>query len=98
MLGGIERRDLHRRCDRGAGFRGLVRLLGESQVRGWRGRRRWTRRDVERHARVDRRRAAERGGEGEIGRASCRERVEISVVAVSLKKKEGREGEGRVVK
>src|SRR2546426_3885613 len=25
---------------------------------------------------------------GEIGRASCRERVEISVVAVSLKKKE----------
>src|SRR6266498_5622799 len=26
-------------------------------------------------------------GRGEIGRASCRERVEISVVAVSLKKK-----------
>src|SRR6266513_3589690 len=27
------------------------------------------------------------GGRGKIGRASCRERVEISVVAVSLKKK-----------
>src|SRR5260370_39939985 len=27
------------------------------------------------------------GGDGEIGRASCRERVEISVVAVSFKKK-----------
>src|SRR2546427_10685376 len=32
----------------------------------------------------------------EIGRASCRERVEISVVAVSLKKKTDRPGGGRV--
>src|SRR5688572_31497534 len=36
---------------------------------------------------VDVRAIAER--ELEIGRASCRERVQISVVAVSLKKKEG---------
>src|SRR5947209_18626828 len=35
------------------------------------------------------------GGEGKvkIGRASCRERVEISVVAVSLKKKEKKVGD-----
>src|SRR3712207_9520910 len=32
-------------------------------------------------------RGAVRGAAGEIGRASCRERVEISEVAVSLKKK-----------
>src|SRR5262249_61407794 len=34
-----------------------------------------------------------RSSPNEIGRASCRERVEISVVGVSLKKKEG---EGRL--
>src|SRR4051812_50131006 len=33
--------------------------------------------------------------EAEIGRASCRERVEISVVAGSLKKKKKRRREGR---
>src|SRR5216684_8368233 len=32
-----------------------------------------------------------RGVRAEIGRASCRERVEISVVAVSLKKKKNKE-------
>src|SRR2546430_13218339 len=32
---------------------------------------------------------------GEIGRASCRERVEISVVAVSLKKKKKKREDGR---
>src|SRR2546427_11527577 len=32
----------------------------------------------------------------EIGRASCRERVEISVVAVSLKKKKRKTGEGEM--
>src|SRR2546427_817360 len=47
VLGGIERRDLHRRRDRGPSFRG-PRLLSESQVRRRRGRRRWTRDDVER--------------------------------------------------
>src|SRR4051812_47422240 len=35
------------------------------------------------------RRVKELALEAEIGRASCRERVEISVVAVSLKKKKG---------
>src|SRR5437773_12187157 len=32
----------------------------------------------------------------QIGRASCRERVEISVVAVSLKKKKKREEDGKI--
>src|SRR5258707_13779296 len=34
---------------------------------------------------------------GEIGRASCRERVEISVVAVSLKKKKNERNEEDIV-
>src|SRR2546422_2903077 len=34
--------------------------------------------------------ASSAGMDSEIGRASCRERVEISVVAVSLKKKKGK--------
>src|SRR5687768_18382800 len=38
-------------------------------------------------------RTAGEGHEAEIGRASCRERVEISVVAVSLKKKRRRRKE-----
>src|SRR2546429_8097452 len=36
---------------------------------------------------LSRDRAPESAGPNQIGRASCRERVEISVVAVSLKKK-----------
>src|SRR4051794_41880321 len=41
--------------------------------------------------RSERRRRAAAGAAREIGRASCRERVEISVVAVSLKKKREKE-------
>src|SRR5260370_26425747 len=44
-----------------------------------------------RQAHHDRPHRVDRDARSQIGRASCRERVEISVVAVSLKKKNGDE-------